>query len=86
MAIWQAEEIPMAKPKAAPARKPTPAPDPLPLDALDDEPTKGLTMRLNLVAWKQLKQVALDQGRTAHALLVEALNDYFVKCKKKPVA
>ena len=71
----------MASPKAT--KRPT-VHEPEPLPDAEDEPTKGMTMRLNLVAWKQLKQVALDQGRTSHALLVEALNDYFTKCKRKP--
>ena len=68
-----------SSPKPRPAA-PEPAAEP------QEEPTKGMTLRLNLAAWKQLKQLALDQGRTAHALLIDALNDYFKKCRKRPVA
>ena len=60
--------------------KPTPPPEP-------EEPvTKGMTLRLNLDAWKQLKSLAIDQGRTSHALLIDALNAYFKDNGKKPVA
>ena len=43
---------------------------------------KGLTMRLNHAAWRQLRQLALDDERSAHDLLIEALNDYFEKRNK----
>jgi hypothetical protein len=30
-------------------------------------------------AWRQLRQLAFDDERSAHDLLIEALNDYFEK-------
>lgn len=52
----------------------------------DGEQRKGLTLRLNRAAWRQLRQLAFDDERAAHDLLVEALNDYFRKRGKDPVA
>jgi hypothetical protein len=52
----------------------------------EDEPRKGLTLRLNRAAWRQLRQLALDDERRAHELLIEALNDYFTKREKPPIA
>jgi hypothetical protein len=49
-------------------------------------PRKGLTLRLNRAAWRQLRQLALDDERSAHDLLIDALNDYFEKHKKPPIA
>ena len=46
---------------------------------------KGLTLRLSHAAWRQLRQLALDDERSAHDLLIEALNDYFEK-RGKPRA
>jgi predicted transcriptional regulator len=48
----------------------------------DTAPRKGLTLRLNHAAWRQLRQLALDDERPAHDLLIEALNDYFEKREK----
>jgi len=48
--------------------------------------TRGQTIRLNTEAWKQLKMLAIDQERPAHALLVEAVNDLFEKHGKKRIA
>ena len=45
----------------------------------DTGPTKAMTIRLNLDAWRTLKLLALDDGCTAHALLLDAVNDYFEK-------
>jgi hypothetical protein len=47
---------------------------------------KGMTLRLSPDAWKQLKIMAVDEGCVAHDLLIEALNDLFVKKGKKPIA
>lgn len=49
-------------------------------------PRKGLTLRLNPAAWRQLRQLALDDERSAHDLLVEALNDLFEKRGKQRLA
>lgn len=50
------------------------------------ENTKGQTLRLNEDAWAQLKYMAIDQRRPAHALLVEAVNELFKKYGKPPIA
>jgi hypothetical protein len=50
------------------------------------ERRKGLTLRLNPAAWRQLRQLAFDDERSAHDLLIEALNDYFTKRDKPPIA
>lgn len=47
---------------------------------------KGQTLRLSPEAWKQLKLIALERETTAHALLIEAVNDLFRKHGKKPIA
>jgi hypothetical protein len=47
---------------------------------------KGMTLRLSPDAWKQLKIMAVDEGCVAHDLLIESLNDLFVKKGKKPIA
>ncbi len=49
-------------------------------------PRKGLTLRLNPPAWRQLRQLAFDDERSAHDLLIEALNDYFEKRGKPRIA
>ena len=46
----------------------------------------SLTLRLNEDAWLQLKYLAVDQRRPAHALLVEAVNDLYKKYGKEPIA
>ena len=47
---------------------------------------KGLTLRLNQQAWRQLRQLAFDDERSAHDLLIEALNDFFAKRGKQRIA
>ena len=48
--------------------------------------TKGQTLRLNVEAWRQLRYLATDEDRTAHDLLIEAVNDLFKKYGKTPIA
>ena len=50
------------------------------------EGMKGQTLRLNLGAWRELKILAIEQGKPAHALLIEAVNDLFKKYGKEPLA
>ncbi len=50
------------------------------------EGMKGQTLRLNLGAWRELKILAIEQGKPAHALLIEAVNDLFKKYGKKALA
>lgn len=47
---------------------------------------KGQTLRLTRDAWKQLKLLAIERDRTAHDLLIEAVNDLFRKHGKPPIA
>ena len=52
----------------------------------------GQTLRLNKMAWRQLRQLALEleENRDArvhqHDLLLEAINDLFKKYGKPPIA
>ena len=82
----------MARPKRAslsnfaetkPGAAPTPAAAASPAE---DAPRRGMTLRLREDAWRQLKVAALDRGETAHDLLLEALNDWFTKQGKPPIA
>jgi hypothetical protein len=52
----------------------------------DDGKKRGQTLRLTPAAWRQLKYLAIDTGRPAHDLLVEAVNDLFRKHGKPPIA
>lgn len=47
---------------------------------------RGQTLRLNDRAWRELKMLAIDKGVPAHALLIEAVNDLFVKHGRRPTA
>jgi hypothetical protein len=55
-------------------------------DASGDQQRKGQTLRLPVAAWRQLKYLSIERGKPAHDLLVEAVNDLFVKCGKPPIA
>ncbi len=48
--------------------------------------TRGQTLRLKRDARRQLKLLALDEEKTAHDLLLEAVNDLFQKHGKPPIA
>jgi hypothetical protein len=43
-------------------------------------------MRLRQDAWKQVKIAAVERDTTAHDLIIEALNDWFTKHGKPPIA
>ena len=45
-----------------------------------------ISMRLRQDAWKQVKIAAVERGTTAHSLMIEALNDWFTKHGKPPIA
>jgi hypothetical protein len=47
---------------------------------------RGQTLRLNAGAWKQLKILAVEQERTSHDLLIEALNALFRHYGRPPIA
>ena len=54
--------------------------------APEPEPIKQLTLYLNAGAHRELKLLAIDQDTKVHALVIEAVNDMFVKYGRKRVA
>ena len=52
----------------------------------DEEKRIGQTLRLLKGAHKQLKQLALDLDKPMHDVLIEAVNDLFIKYGKPPIA
>jgi len=75
-------------------KKPGTEPAPAPIANLESKPRRrGQTLRLNPDALRELKILAatLDDGTrerriTQHDLLIEAVNDLFIKYGKKPLA
>jgi hypothetical protein len=51
-----------------------------------EDDRRRVTLRLTEDAWKQLKIMSIEEGCVAHKLLIEAVNDLFVKRRKKPIA
>ena len=47
---------------------------------------RGQTLRLTPDAWRQLKLMTIEQERTAHDLLLEAVRDLFQKYDKPPLS
>ena len=47
---------------------------------------RGQTLRLEPEAWKQLKLLAIDQGKTSHDLLIEAVNLLFDRYNRPTIA
>ena len=52
----------------------------------DKAKRRGQTLRLTPAAWRQLKLLTIEQERTAHDLLLEAVGDLFVKYDKPPLS
>ena len=54
----------------------------------DKAPTRrhGQTLRLNTEAWKTLKRLAVEEEKTAHDLIIEAVNMLFIQRRQPPVA
>ena len=52
----------------------------------DARARRGQTLRLEPEAWRQLKLLALDQGRTSHDLLIEAVNLLFDHYNRPTIA
>jgi len=82
----------MARPRAAltltdltAKRDPTAAPAAQRL-VKDARARRGQTLRLEPEAWRQLKLLALDQGRTSHDLLIEAVNLLFDHYNRPTIA
>jgi len=82
----------MARPKRASlsnfaAIKPASVREQAPRPAVEEGgPRRGMTLRLRPDAWKQLKIAAVEQGVSAHDLLTQALNDWFTRHDKPPIA
>jgi hypothetical protein len=83
----------MARPKRASlsdfaATKPTAVPTVEARQATEEDTPgrRGMTLRLHPDAWKQLKFAAVEQGVSAHEVLLQALNDWFAKHGKPPIA
>jgi hypothetical protein len=80
----------MARPKlASRSELITTKPDDAAGDAAASEPEakqRIMAMRLRQDAWKQVKIAAVERGTTAHDLMIEALNDWFTKHGKPPIA
>jgi len=70
---------------AAPVQTPASAPPAAPA-VEEEEPRKGQTIRLTVDAWRQLKLLAFEQARPMHSLILEALNDFFQKHGRPPLA
>lgn len=47
---------------------------------------RQVPFRMNVTAIKQLEYMAIDMDTTRQALLIEAVNDFFIKYKKPPIA
>lgn len=47
---------------------------------------KGITLYYDPQVSKQLKQIALDEDRSLHDVMREAINDFFIKKRKPPLA
>ena len=50
------------------------------------DPRRGQTLRLTIPAWKALKRLAVDEEKTSHELLLEAVNLLFKSRGLPPVA
>ncbi len=50
------------------------------------DPRRGQTLRLTIPAWQALKRLAIDEQKTSHELLLEAVNLLFKSRGLPPVA
>ena len=67
--------LPPAKPPAA-----------MPKAVNQNQTERQINLRLNETAKKQLDVMAAEGDTTRQALIVEAINDFFRKCGKPPIA
>ncbi|MGI2906952.1 ribbon-helix-helix domain-containing protein [Tolypothrix sp. VBCCA 56010] len=74
------------KPKPAPVRKEQPANNSKSARPPSRQGKKALGAFVSQETSKQLKQIALDENTSVQDLVVEALNDLFVKYGKRPIA
>ena len=70
---------------AAKARKPTQAAEAAPASK-DDPAIKHMTVRLSPVAWRAIRQLAVELDTSSHSIILEGLNAMFEKHGKLPVA
>ena len=70
-------ELAAAKPAAPETEPPTPR---------EPQQVKGQTLRLRMDAWRELKHLAVDEGKPTHDLIIEAVNDLLRKYGKRPIA
>lgn len=59
---------------------------PAPIDPEATPARRGQTLRLAPEAWRELKILAIDQGKPVHALLIEAINDVLRKHGRPAIA
>ena len=78
-------QITLQAEKATKPNTSKPEPKAEPTGAPDDK-RRGQTLRLSVEAWKQLKRLAVDEERTSHDLLLEAVNRLFQDRGLPPVA
>ena len=52
----------------------------------DARARRGQTLRLEPEAWRQLKMLAIDEGKTSHDLLIEAVNLLFDHYNRPTIA
>ena len=50
------------------------------------DPRRGQTLRLTVPAWQALKRLAIDEQKTSHELLLEAVNLLFQSKAMPPIA
>ena len=72
--------------RAAPAAAEQPAPVRLVRGSKGARKRRGQILRLEPEAWKQLKVLAIDQEKTSHDLLIEAVNLLFDHYNRPTIA
>ena len=50
------------------------------------DPRRGQTLRLTVPPWQALKRLAIDEQKTSHELLLEAVNLLFKSKNMPPIA
>jgi hypothetical protein len=79
-----AEPLPAPDPAAVPEAQEG-GPRPVGRPKVHTDGRRGVIVRINHAAWKQLRQLALDEERPANDLMIEALNDLFRKHGRPPI-
>jgi len=82
----------MARPRAAltltdlTAKRDASASAPAQTATKDTRLRRGQTLRLEPEAWRQLKMLAITEGKTSHELLIEAVNLLFDHYNRPTIA